>query len=178
VVIVVPDEVMDVVSNTSTIGFSGSRSPSFASVKRVKAIATMIPDSVSVVVGCQRGIDAVVRELFEDAQVFKASDYGSGKGSYAARSVACVRTVAAAGVWCSFPKSVCPDGLFPSSSSGRCFCGLGSGSWASLAFALGLGVRCVVFLPNGVDCPSNWGLVSVGGGWFVPELNLMQLSLF
>ncbi|HHP7231694.1 MAG TPA: hypothetical protein ACFCUY_12650 [Xenococcaceae cyanobacterium] len=42
-----------------------------------------------------------------------------------------------------------------------------SGSWASLAFALGLGVPCCVWLPAGVSVPASWGLVSVGGGWWV-----------
>src|SRR5690606_34124227 len=102
---------------------------------------------------------------------FSASSFGSGRGAFARRSVAVVRAVASspAGVWVSFPQSACPAGLLPSRSSSACFCGLGSGSWASLAFAVGLGVPSFVWLPAGVVPPAGWGFLSLGGGWFFAQ---------
>lgn len=165
--------VPSLLSSASCVGFSGSRSPGGVLPAAVLSAAiAAVPASASVVVGCARGVDAFVRLAFGDrAQVFSVASgqFGSGSGAFAARSVACVRAVAAAGgVWVSFPCFPCPAGLLPSSSSARAFSGFGSGSWASLAFALGLGVSCLVFLPAGVPCPSGWGLVPVAGcpGWF------------
>jgi hypothetical protein len=85
---------------------------------------------------------------------------------------------AAGGLWAAFPASPCPAGLVPSGQSSRCFCGTGSGTWASLAFAVGLGLPCLVFLPSGIAAPSGWGLQPVGGGWFHFAPAIVQPSLF
>lgn len=173
--------VASVFSRFSAFGFSGSRSsvPSGCPVA-----VSFVPSGADVFVGCAAGVDAFFRSAFPSARVFSASAFGSGRGAFAARSVAVVRAVAAAGgLWVSLPSSPCPAGLVPSSSSSRCFCGSGSGSWASLAFALGSGVPCLVFCPSGV--PAGWGLSSVPGcpGWFGCSVALgcpapVQLSLF
>lgn len=153
---------------SSTIGFSGSRAPSVASVQALRLVLAALPSDVAVVVGCASGIDALVRFACPTAQVFRASDYGVGRGALAARSIACVRAVAAAdGFWVSLPDVACPMGLRPSPSPSACFAGYGSGSWASLALALGLGVRCWVFLPPGVAVPAGWPLVVLAEGWLV-----------
>lgn len=176
----VPSLVASLVSSSPVVGFSGSRSPSVASLAAVSAVAALVSGSVAV--GCARGVDLAVRGLFPSASVFAVSSgaWGSGRGAFAARSSAFVRALASGGgCLLSFPASSCPFGLFPSRSSSRCFGGFGAGSWSSLAFALGLGVPCAVFLPVGVLCPPAWGLVAVGGGWFVsapPAVS--QLSLF
>ncbi|WP_146136550.1 hypothetical protein [Aphanothece hegewaldii] len=173
--------VASVFSRFSAFGFSGSRSsvPSGCSVA-----VSFVPSGADVFVGCAAGVDAFFRSAFPSARVFNASAFGSGRSAFAARSVAVVRAVgAAAGLWVSFPSSPCPAGLVPSSSSSRCFCGSGSGSWASLAFALGSGVPCLVFLGS-LSCPVGWGLSPVLGcsGWFGCGLVLgraaVQLSLF
>ena len=173
--------VASVFSRFSVFGFSGSRSvvPSGCSVA-----AAVVPSGSRVFVGCQRGVDAFFRGRFPFSVVFSASSFGSGPGSFARRSVAVVRAVSSAGgLWVSFPVGSCPAGLFTSSSSSACFCGSGSGSWASLAFALGCGVPCLVFLGSGV-CPAGWGLSPVSGcpGWFGCSSVLgsapVQLSLF
>lgn len=171
---------MFLVSSASVVGFSGSRSPSSESVSAVRAAVGAVAPSSSVFVGCARGVDAAVRSLVPSARVFSVADVGfSGRGAFAARSVACVDAVAAAGgVWVSFPASPCPVGLVPSSRSSRCFSGGGSGTWASLAYAVGLGVPCCVFLPSGVECPSGWPLGWSAGSWFVFVPPARQLSLF
>lgn len=176
--------IASVFSRFSTFGFSGSRScvPSECSVA-----ASLVPSGATVFVGCARGVDAFFRSAFPAATVFAVSSgrWGFGRGAYAARSVAVVRAVAAEeyGLWVSFPCSLCPAGLVPSSSSSRCFSGRGSGSWASLGFALGCGVPCLVFLGS-LSCPVGWGLYPVPDaiGWFGCALVLgrgaVQLSLF
>ena len=139
----------------------------FGSVRCVSVFQAVSPAS-RVFVGCAPGLDSATRSVFPLAVVFRASSFGSGAASFARRSVAVVQAVAgvSGAVWVSFPGVSCPAGLLPSSAPGSCFCGLGSGSWASLALAVGLGVRCFVFLPSGVVPPSGWGFVSLGGGWY------------
>jgi hypothetical protein len=170
------------VSGFSVVGFSGSRSLLPCSVSALRFVAGLVSPSASVSVGCARGADALARSLFPLARVFSVASgcFGPGRGAFAARSIACVRSVAPAGLWVSFPSGPCPAGLLPSSSSSRCFSGLGSGSWASLALAAGLGAACLVFLPPGVPCPAGFGLRSLGGGWwFRPSApSASQLSLF
>jgi hypothetical protein len=177
-------------ASASVVGVSGSRSASGsalalarAAVGRVLALAP----GARVVVGCTDGVDAAVREVAPASRlgVFRAASFGGGRGAFAARSVACVHAVAAAGaggVWLSFPGGPCPAGLVPSPSASACFAGFGSGSWASLALAIGLGVRSVVFLPAGVPAPAGWPLAPVADavGWFLfaPSAPASQPSLF
>jgi hypothetical protein len=155
------------VSSASVVGFSGHRSccPPFA-VQQL--VFSSVPASASVAVGCARGLDSLVRSAFPSAVVFRASSFGSGASAFARRSSALVSSLSSArfSVFVSFPAVACPAGLFPSSSSRACFCGLGSGSWASLALAVGSGVPSFLWLPSGVFPPVGWGFVSLGGGWF------------
>lgn len=176
-------------ASASVVGFSGSRRPAGAvpSTALFSAIAC-VPKSAKVVVGCATGVDAVVRLACPHAQVFAVASgqFGQGKSAFVHRSIACVQAVAAAGrsgLWVSFPASACPAGLLPSPSNSRCFSGFRSGSWASLALALGLGVPCLVFSPCGV--PAGWGLSPVPSctSWFACDRVLSfsipaQLSLF
>lgn len=171
-------------SAVSVVGFSGSRALSGASVAACRLACSLVPSGCSVSVGCARGADAVARSFFPGASVFSVGSglRGLGRGAFAARSVACVRSVSSAGssgLWVSFPAGACPVGLAPSSVSSRCFSGLGSGSWASLAFAVGLGVPSLLFLPSGSP-PSGWGFAPVSGspGWFFCGPSGSQLSLF
>lgn len=173
------------ISSAQCVGFSGSRNPGGTIPPEVLlgAIAAVSP-SASVFVGCAKGVDAVVRRTFGSrCQVFSVASgkWGSGRGAFAARSTACVKAVAAAGgMWVSFPSSACPAGLLPSASSCKCFSGSGSGSWASLAYALGSGVPCLVFLPKSVVAPAGWGLTPVVGcdHWFSSVPIAAQLPLF
>ncbi len=146
-------------ASASIVGFSGSRRPAGAvSSKALLSAIAAVPTSARVVVGCAAGVDAVVRLACPQAQVFSVASgqFGRGKSAFARRSIACVQSVAAAGpasLWVSFPASACPVGLLPSASPQECFCGSGSGTWASLALAVGLGVRSLVFLPDGIQPP-------------------------
>jgi hypothetical protein len=168
-----------VVAGFSCVGFSGSRRPCPASLAACGWLAGVVAPGAVVVTGCAPGIDYAARLHFPAAKVFRASSFGSGRGAFAARSVACVRAVAAAGgLWAAFPATPCPAALVPSAKSSKCFCGTGSGTWASLAFAVGLSLPCLVFLPPGVLPPVGWGLRPTGGGWFHAAPTEIQQSLF
>jgi hypothetical protein len=151
------------------VGFSGSRS---AVPPVLASCCAAVPSSSVVLVGCAGGVDAAVRGAFPGAAVFSVEF--SGRGAFAARSSAFVRSlVSRGGVLFSFPSGACPAGLVPSSSWRSAG---GSGSWGSLALAIGLGVPCFVFCPAGV--PSGWGFEPLGGGWFQSVPVGDQLSLF
>lgn len=135
----------------AVVGFSGSRSAS-GSPALAAAVGAVVRAGRSVAVGCAPGADAAVRALVPGARVFRASAFlrpgGSWASALAARSAALVSCVAAGGrgsallVWLPGP---CPAGLVPSRVASRCFRGLGSGSWASAALAVGLGSPVLVF---------------------------------
>lgn len=187
-----------IISEYSCFGFGGSRAPDGLIPPRelFRAIAA-IPSSAPVLVGCAKGIDALVRLAFKvevpaSSLVSQASVSGIARfgpvsvfvadspafgGCRPARSLACVRSVGTSGLWLCFPAHQCPNGLMPSSRGSRCFAGYKSGSWSAIAFALGSGLACLVFSPGGV--PSDWGLSAVDGspGWFFRE-GVRQLSLF
>lgn len=175
-----------ILDKASVVGFSGTRSicrrsPLFSEVSMA---CQLVPASSQVFVGCARGVDELARSAFPSARVFSVSSgcWGRGRGAFAGRSVAFVSSlVSSGGLLLSFPAlgSVPAAGLVPSSSSSRCFSGGGSGSWASLAFAIGSGVPCFVFLGSSA-APVGWGLVPAEGwpGWFQFVPSSVQLSLF
>lgn len=177
--------ILSTIASANCVGFSGSRNPNgvIPSGVILGAIAAVSPKA-SVMVGCARGVDAVVRQVLGSrCQVFSVSSgqWGSGRGAFAARSTACVRAVASAGgLWVSFPCSACPAGLLPSKSSSKCFSGSGSGSWGSLALAVGLEIPCLVFLPTGIVSPTGWSLAPMAScdRWFSSVPVTAQMSLF
>ena len=165
---VLPPVVASLLGGASLVGFAGSRSAlPPASVSAL--VFSAVSPSASVAVGCAGGFDSSVRAAFSSAVVWRASQFGRGRSSFARRSVAFVRSLSASGsaVLFSAPAVACPAGLAPSASASRCFCGLGSGSWAGVAFAVGLGLPVVLFLPAGVVPPASFGFLAVGGGFFV-----------
>ena len=160
--------VFSVVGGFSFFGFSGSRSVVSSGCSVLAGL--LRGRFFSGVVGCARGVDSFFASSFPGLSVCSASAFGSGRSSFARRSIWVVESVArSSGLWCSFPACQCPSGLVPSGRSSRCFSGSGSGSWASLAYACGLGCACLVFLPAGVAFPPGWslfGFSSLGGGWW------------
>lgn len=168
-----PQAIHQLITSVPALGISGSRAPAPASLSALAALAAAIPAGSAVLVGDAPGIDRRAVQLLPQAQVFAAAAFGTartpGHARLVARSVACVRACAAArGVWCAFPAQPCPAGLQPSARPSACFVGFGSGTWASLALALGLGLPSVLFLPAGAP-PAGWGLSAVGGGWWVVQ---------
>lgn len=131
------------------VGFCGSRSlsPRFRGLVS-GVVSAVVAAGRGVAVGCAAGADLFALSACPSALVFRASGFGVGRASFARRSSALVSAVAVSGVGCglvAFVSSACPRGLFPSASASACFSGFGSGSWASVALAVGSGVPVVVF---------------------------------
>ncbi len=137
------------------VAFSGSRlsgSPAAASCRAF--LPSLASFSGSVGVGCASGVDALVRSAFPLASVFRVSSFLVGgrvaRASFALRSSALVQWVAASGgLLVAFPAAACPAGVAPSGS----FRGFGSGTWGSVALALGLGVPVLVVVPAAFAAP-------------------------
>lgn len=134
------------VSSFPVVGFSGSRQVGSVPARLAAEFCGGFGRGFSgrVRVGCARGVDAAVRGAFPSASVFSvaASEVSRlGAAAFAARSAALVQSVAGSrGVLVAFPLGACPSEVAPS----RSFRGCGSGSWGSVALALGLG--CPVLL--------------------------------
>ena len=152
-----------VFSGLVSVGFSGSRSLSPAASAALSVLLPLVPSEVRVSVGCALGVDSAVRSFFgysASLLVFSVSSgrFGSGRSAFARRSSRCVLSVAAGsrGLLVALPSApVPPAGVRPS----RSFFGGGSGSWGSLAFALGRGRRVLLWLPSGC-LPPSWSGVS------------------
>lgn len=180
------------VGSFSCLAFSGSRrSGSSAAASASAFLPAVLGFSGSVAVGCASGVDSLVRSAFPSCSVFRVQQFAAGgrvsRASFARRSSALVSWCAArSGLLVVFPLGACPSGVRVSSS----FRGCGSGSWGSVALALGLGCSVLVVAPASVS--SAWfgslasrfrcvgaapcgGLLWVGGE---PPQAGGQLSLF
>ncbi len=166
-----------------SVGFCGSRSlpASFQGLVASVASACQVTGA-RVLVGCAPGADSFVRLAVPGAKVFSVRSglFGSGRGAYARRSAALIRSLGSgsSSAFVGFVQTPCPSRLRPSASPGACFCGAGSGSWASLALAAGSGVGSVVVFWCSSCAPSlpgwwpgSWVPASglfVGGWGFAP----------
>lgn len=147
----------------SSVGFSGSRCPSPVAAAALALLLPSVPAGVRVSVGCACGVDGAVASFFAASPsllVFRVGSgrFGVGRSSFARRSSRCVLSVAAGsrGLLVALPSvPVCPVGVRPS----RSFFGAGSGSWGSVAFALGRRRRVLLWLPAGFF-PPVWSGVS------------------
>jgi hypothetical protein len=139
------------------VAFSGSRHLGSSAAASCRAFLPSVSGfSGSVGVGCASGVDSLVRSAFPCCSVFRVGSFAVGgrvsRASFALRSSALVSWCAAAsGLLVAFPLGACPSGVAVSSS----FRGCGSGSWGSVALALGLGCSVLVVSPAGV-----------GAAWF------------
>jgi hypothetical protein len=128
---------------TGCVGFTGSRSlgPTWSALVG-QVVGAVASSGRGIAVGCAPGADALVRALAPGARVFAASDYGTGRWAYAARSQALVRAVLASGPGAGlvgFVAGPCPRSIVPSHRwvSGE----TPSGSWSTLALGVGAGLQ-------------------------------------
>lgn len=158
------------------VGFTGSRKLSSCWQPQVAALVQRAQSSGHVVgVGCAKGADALVRGQASQPLVFSVSGgaFGAGRGAFVRRSQALVTAVvgSGAGAWlAAFVSSPCPAGIAVANTwrSGV----VPSGSWSTLALAVGHGVPVFVVwcgsgkpqLPSWAGC---WHPVTVAGvcGW-------------
>ena len=142
-------------------GVSGSRRlPASWSASVASAVAAARGAGFGVSVGCcPSGADAFARAACPSARVFRAASRRAS--ALVARSVSFVRFLASVpgsvlAVWVVSP---CPSVVVPRSSWAS---GGGSGSWASAALAVGLGVPVFLFWAgSGVPVLPAWP----GGRW-------------
>ena len=109
----------DIFSRFSCFGFSGSRVWA-ASPAPLSLAASLVPSGSHVCVGCARGVDGFFRVAFSAAEVFAVSSgrWGSGRGAFAGRSVACVGAVASSFWFVGFFSGFCLSCWFVAFSSG------------------------------------------------------------
>jgi hypothetical protein len=126
------------------VAFSGSRVAGSLAVSSCRAfLPSVVHFSGAVGVGCACGVDSLVRSSFGAALVFRVQP-PLRPAAFAARSARLVHWVAAGGgLLVAFPLGAAPASLRTSSS----FAGFGSGTWGSVALALGLGVPVLLVLP-------------------------------
>lgn len=176
------------------LSFSGSRNLSAAScqiARLVLAAAAASGQWSSIGVGdCPSGLDSSIYSspVFQSHRhrVFRAKSRSPRHLVH--RSVELVETTATfnLGTPCgfvAFPGKPCPSLVIPSKSAVKCFCGAGSGTWASAALAVGRGVPLWVGgLPQS-SLPLSWGTWSRSprfpGCWqLTPQNSFGQLPLF
>jgi hypothetical protein len=170
------------------VAFSGSRAcGSSASLSCRSFLPVLGGFSASVGVGCASGVDSLVRSAFPSASVFSVSSFLVGgrvcRASFARRSSALVSWCASSGgLLVAFPLGACPSSVAPSAS----FSGGGSGSWGSVALAVGLGCSVLVVVPSGAfpappalaSCFRFVGVAPCGGALWLSVPAPVQLSLF
>lgn len=168
---------------SKTIGFTGSRR-GFPSPFLVSAVArSVFHAGHSVAVGCADGVDALVRKACPSAHVFSVASPFAGSGG-SSLAVALARRsqsmVQSCSVLVGFASVPCPAVVNPDSH----FCGGGSGTWASLAYAVSQGLQIFVFCGEGVSLPAwsggRWVQAVPSGLWsqawsFIPDN--IQLSI-
>lgn len=173
-----------------SVAFSGSRVVGSSAAVSCGAFLPVVAGSFpgSVAVGCASGVDSLVRSAFPLCSVFSVSSFLVGgrvcRASFARRSAALVSWCASSGgLLVAFPLGACPAAVRPSLS----FSGCGSGSWGSVALALGLGCSVLVVSPAGVG--ASWfgalassfqcaGSAPCGGSLWLAVPKPVQLSLF
>ena len=162
------------ISSFPVVGFSGSRNPySHASISVSVLLPKLSGYSGVVGVGCAKGVDNLVRSYFPQARVFKVQSPINRK-AFALRSTRLINwLVASSGLLLAFPSTSCPAGVTPSLR----FNGYGSGTWGSVALAIGMGAPVLLYVhfSLGIAFPSHQALAchfkllgfSFGGYWWL-----------
>lgn len=166
----------NIIERTRYIGFTGSRHYKTNNIipEVVKHISIQ---KQTVLVGDCRGLDTQIITLLDRCMVFKASYYGTGKSSFALRSIALVNYLhKLGGLLLAFPLSKPHDALKPSADSKQCFAGYGSGTWATVAYAIGKGLTVLLYSEREQDVPKKWGFRQLEENWYIiftPNLTLL-----
>lgn len=131
-------------------GFTGPRKLTNLYTARVLAELAKLGAVHQWHVGDALGLNALIRTINPEATVYRAE--GRQPWQLAKRSKAMVDAIAAVGgelhAW---PNKSCPDGVKPSST----FNGKGSGTWGTIAYAIGRGVPVVLHPLSSFELP-DW----------------------
>ena len=137
------NHISSLICSFPVIGFSGSRNPYSQASNAISKILPKLAGYSGVVgVGCAKGVDQLVRSYFPQAKVFKVQPPINPK-AFALRSTRLVSwVVASSGLLIAFPSTSCPSCVTPA----IVFHGHGSGTWGSVALAIGKGASVLVFI--------------------------------
>ena len=139
--------------------FTGSRNLPETFRFPVHALVSELTSQNHIVgVGCAEGLDSFVRQSASfRGRVFVAESCATY--ALVQRSVFMVDVMCCAAVKCliAFPGKPCPPELVPQFSALKCFCGSGSGSWATAAYATGRGADLYVGGLSANQLPASWG---------------------
>lgn len=151
-------------SDFSCVGFSGSRDGGPQDL--IAGVVGKVRSDALICVGCAKGVDAQVRSLCHDRplKIFKASEYPGANYAVklANRSSALVGClIINNGILIAFPNAACPSGVEPCQ---RWRSAKGSGTWGTIALAVGRGLTTIVHLP-GALAPPDW-VDRLNGDWY------------
>lgn len=170
-----------------TAGFTGSRMLPRPDVVRCANIAEVAMNfGLKILVGDAPGCDITVRRAAPLAIVFRHDPNLPKRAALAYRSIQMIDTLArsTAPILIAYPDRPCPEALRPSRRPGDCFNGSGSGTWATVCYALGQGVPVVVW-PGFYKVPApSWSIAeqvkrgSLAGFYrlFVPQPQLLTVA--
>lgn len=140
-----------------SIGFTGTRHPVPEPIcNAITVLLAAIPASTPILVGDATGVDTLIAALRPGVTQFRAE--GRAPHQLVRRSVALVdalRSKPGSQLY-AFPFAWCPRDLRPSHRFGDCFAGHGSGTWATLAYAVGNNVRSFLWLYPEDEIPERW----------------------
>ena len=143
----------EIIRKETRVAFSGARGCLIATMA-VKDVVQYLHPQSRVIVGCAGGVDGIVRVLVPKAEVFYFGTYYkdgiSAAAAMAIRSTEVVKELNG-GLLIAAPAAgqVCPASVVPAKSwkSGK------SGTWSSIALALGLGSPVLLFLTSSDQIP-------------------------
>lgn len=147
------------------LGFSGSRRLSArhcVTARYCLAGAAAAGTWGSFVVGdCPSGLDAAISSspIFQSNphEVFRAASRHPHALVRRSQSMVFALQASSSPGLIAFPDSPCPSPVVPSHIVSRCFCGAGSGTWATAAMAAGLRVPLWVGGLRQSHLPTLWG---------------------
>lgn len=152
----------------SSVAFVGSRSLPAEYQPLVTSVVGSFPGH-TLITTCGTGACEMVRQAAgPGCLVFRVEHFSARHyvGRLVQRGVAMVHLLASQPqpLMVGFVTQPCPVGLIPSTKSGHCWAGYGSGSWAELAFAAAHGVPVQVYwcAPGPPILPASWGQ------WLIP----------
>jgi hypothetical protein len=140
--------------------FTGPRELDWSHYNQVLEVVKAVSKYKQIVTGCARGLDAMVVDgcysIGARCIKFNRRDYLGGKDirSLVARSMDMVKKTKESGKGCgliAFPNNFCPEVTSPSNS----WAGGGSGTWSTVAYAVGNEIPVVVF-PMGCFSLPRW----------------------
>jgi hypothetical protein len=163
------------------IGFTGSRD-GFSNNALVSQIARAVHGAGHVIlVGCANGVDAIIRQSVP-YKIYSIASPASGTTTTICQALArrSQTMVSHSSVLIGFASINCPAIVNPT----KHFCGSGSGTWASIAYAVSQGKQVFVFKSAGVLLPAwsngQWVQAVPSGVWsqaYTWQANNTQLSL-